>query len=127
MTVWSASDFKRYAGAFTVQQSTVEAFPPGADVEFARYGGRDIFIFDTETGERMAIPAETLDLQELGGGSWRLLHSGRMLLEGGPVPTGFRQRDFRPPRSYRLLTRVFRLRPWPEPEWVSLSDLIRRS
>jgi hypothetical protein len=95
VTAWSAWDFKQYAGAFTVRESALMEFAPGMDVEFARYDGPDIFVFDVETGARVVLPADALDLEELGPGAWRLLRDGRMFLEVGPVPSDFRQRDSR--------------------------------
>ena len=86
MTVWSVHDFKEYAGAYTVVRSALDQFRPGTDVEFARYGGPDVFIVDIETGEHVGVPANALDLEESEGGAWRLLGNGRMLLEVGPVP-----------------------------------------
>jgi hypothetical protein len=127
VTVWSAWDSKQYAGAFTVRDSALSEFAPGMDVEFARYDGPDVFIFHVESGARVVLPAAAIDLEEVGPGAWRLLHDGRMFLEVGPVPSDFRQRDFRPPKSYRLLTKLIRRgRLWPQPEWVTLPHLIRR-
>lgn len=128
VTLWSSSNFKQYAGGFTVTASSVERFPPGKDVEFVRYGDPRVFIYDAETGTQLVLPAASLAVESMGEGRWRVLMDGEVLLEVEPMPTQFRRRTFDPPRAYKLLARFIRPRhPWPPPpEIMTLPELLAR-
>jgi hypothetical protein len=127
VTLRSAHDFQQYAGAFTVTASEVPFLRPGMMVEFVRYSGPEVWMYDVETGNELVEPASRLSVAPLAPDRWRVLRDSEMLLEVEAPPAGYRQRDFLPPRGYGLLTRFIRPRvPWPDPpEWLSLEEIIR--
>jgi hypothetical protein len=112
-----------------VTESAISWLRPGMIAEFARYSGPTVHIYDIETGEQQVEPVESLTVEEYGAEEprWRILLDGELLLEVGPAPPGYRQRDFAPPKGYGLITRISRPRmPWPDPPaWVSLHELVR--
>jgi hypothetical protein len=129
LTVSTPYDLHQYAGAFTVTSSAIDWITPGRIVEFARYSGVDVRIQDTETTDRMGVPATSLALETLGSDRWRISKDGSFLLEIAPTPSDYRPRQFGPPTTYRLMKRRFpRLMPWPDPpKSVSLAELLAGS
>ena len=117
--------WRTYAGAFTVTASAVERLRPGQDVEFGRYGSPDVYVNEVVTGDELVIPAAELTVEVLGAGCYRLRMHGELLLELGPAPVGFRQRDFKPPIGYGLAVRFLGRPPYPAPRWVTLPELVR--
>lgn len=95
--------------------------------EFARYSGPTVHIYDIESGEQHVEDSRDLSVEESEGPRWRIFRGSDLLLEVGPAPGGYRQRDFAPPKGYKLMTRFIRPRvPWPDPPaWVTLPELLR--
>jgi hypothetical protein len=127
MTVRTSYSFHQYAGAYEVAASAIPELQPGMLVEFARYSGPDLHIYNVETGDEIVEPIARLDVETIGSDRWRFVRDSKLLLEVTSPTIDFRQRSFEPPRGYRLLTRFIRPRvPWPDPpRWMSLEEIVR--
>jgi hypothetical protein len=95
-------------------------------VEFVRYSGPDLYMYDVESGSEIVEPAEPLAVETVSPGRWRILRDGKILLEVTTPPADFQQRTFDPPTGYPLMTRLIRPRvPWPDPpQLMSIEELV---